>query len=38
MTTPIQGEVKSLYVAHKNRLCRFGFELVEQNADENLKL
>jgi len=26
----IQGEVKSLYVAHKDRLCRFGFELVEQ--------
>ncbi|NMG11323.1 IS607 family transposase [Brasilonema sp. UFV-L1] len=25
----IQGEVKSLYVAHKDRLCRFGFELVE---------
>ncbi|MEG3897568.1 MULTISPECIES: IS607 family transposase [unclassified Microcoleus] len=26
----IQGEVKILYVAHKDRLCRFGFELVEQ--------
>lgn len=26
----IQGEVKLLYVAHKDRLCRFGFELVEQ--------
>ncbi len=26
----IHGEVKSLYVAHKDRLCRFGFELVEQ--------
>ncbi|MEG4301247.1 MULTISPECIES: IS607 family transposase [unclassified Microcoleus] len=26
----IQGEVKMLYVAHKDRLCRFGFELVEQ--------
>jgi len=26
----IQGEVKVLYVAHKDRLCRFGFELVEQ--------
>lgn len=25
----IQGEVKLLYVAHKDRLCRFGFELVE---------
>ncbi|MEI2583132.1 IS607 family transposase [Scytonema sp. PRP1] len=25
----IRGEVKSLYVAHKDRLCRFGFELVE---------
>lgn len=24
------GEVKILYVAHKDRLCRFGFELVEQ--------
>jgi predicted site-specific integrase-resolvase len=26
----IHGEVKSLYVAHKDRLCRFGFDLVEQ--------
>jgi predicted site-specific integrase-resolvase len=26
----IQGEVQLLYVAHKDRLCRFGFELVEQ--------
>jgi len=26
----IQGEVKTLYIAHKDRLCRFGFELVEQ--------
>lgn len=26
----IQGEIKIVYVAHKNRLCRFGFELVEQ--------
>ncbi|MGI8503273.1 MAG: hypothetical protein ACR2LR_19395 [Hassallia sp.] len=26
----IQGEVKVIYVAHKDRLCRFGFELVEQ--------
>jgi predicted site-specific integrase-resolvase len=26
----IQGEVKLLYVAHKDRLCRVGFELVEQ--------
>ncbi len=26
----IQGEVSVLYVAHKDRLCRFGFELVEQ--------
>ncbi|MBU7586387.1 MAG: hypothetical protein KAF91_26585 [Nostoc sp. TH1S01] len=26
----IAGELKSLYVAHKNRLCRFGFDLVEQ--------
>jgi putative resolvase len=26
----IQGEVKLLYVAHKDRLCRFGFELIEQ--------
>lgn len=26
----IQGELKLLYVAHKDRLCRFGFELVEQ--------
>lgn len=26
----IQGEVKTVYVAHKDRLCRFGFELVEQ--------
>jgi len=26
----IQGEVNLLYVAHKDRLCRFGFELVEQ--------
>ncbi len=26
----IQGEVKALYVAPKDRLCRFGFELVEQ--------
>ncbi|MBW4636256.1 MAG: IS607 family transposase [Iphinoe sp. HA4291-MV1] len=25
----IEGEVKSLYIAHKDRLCRFGFELVE---------
>ena len=26
----IQGEVKTIYVAHKDRLCRFGFELIEQ--------
>ncbi|MEG4172390.1 MULTISPECIES: IS607 family transposase [unclassified Microcoleus] len=26
----ILGEVRVLYVAHKDRLCRFGFELVEQ--------
>ncbi len=26
----IEGELKLLYVAHKDRLCRFGFELVEQ--------
>lgn len=26
----VQGEVKTLYVAHKDRLCRFGFELVEE--------
>jgi predicted site-specific integrase-resolvase len=26
----IQGEIGLLYVAHKDRLCRFGFELVEQ--------
>jgi predicted site-specific integrase-resolvase len=26
----IQGELSLLYVAHQDRLCRFGFELVEQ--------
>lgn len=26
----VEGEVKLLYVAHKDRLCRFGFELIEQ--------
>ncbi|MEH2056016.1 MAG: hypothetical protein V7K97_07610 [Nostoc sp.] len=26
----IQGEIKCVYVAHKDRLCRFGFDLVEQ--------
>jgi len=26
----IQGDLDSLYVAHKDRLCRFGFDLVEQ--------
>jgi putative resolvase len=26
----ITGELKSLYGAHKDRLCRFGFDLVEQ--------
>jgi putative resolvase len=26
----IAGEIKCLYVAHKDRLCRFGFELVEE--------
>jgi len=26
----MQGEVKAVYVAHKDRLCRFGFDLVEQ--------
>lgn len=26
----IAGEIGFLYVAHKDRLCRFGFELVEQ--------
>lgn len=26
----IQGEIKFLYVAHKDRLCRFGFDLIEQ--------
>jgi putative resolvase len=26
----IQGELKAVYIAHKDRLCRFGFDLVEQ--------
>lgn len=26
----IAGEIRFLYLAHKDRLCRFGFELVEQ--------
>lgn len=26
----IQGEIKELHIAHKDRLCRFGFDLVEQ--------
>ena len=26
----IAGEIRYLFVAHKDRLCRFGFELVEQ--------
>ena len=26
----IAGELKTLHIAHKDRLCRFGFELVEQ--------
>jgi putative resolvase len=26
----IAGELKTLHVAHKDRLCRFGFDLVEQ--------
>ena len=30
MQWAILGEVKLLYDAHKDRLCRFGFELVEQ--------
>lgn len=30
MRWAIQDEVKALYVAHKDRLCRFGFDLVEQ--------
>lgn len=31
----IQGEVKMLYVAHKDRLCRFGFDLIEQIIEWN---
>lgn len=31
----VEGEVKLLYVAHKDRLCRFGFELVEQIMEWN---
>ncbi|MDV2998802.1 MAG: hypothetical protein N5P05_001180 [Chroococcopsis gigantea SAG 12.99] len=31
----IAGEVKVIYVAHKDRLCRFGFELVEQIVEWN---
>jgi putative resolvase len=26
----IAGELKTLHIAHKDRLCRFGFDLVEQ--------
>ena len=26
----IQGEIKHIFIAHKDRLCRFDFELVEQ--------
>lgn len=26
----VLGEIELLYVAHKDRLCRFGFDLVEQ--------
>ncbi|MEG3834225.1 MULTISPECIES: IS607 family transposase [unclassified Microcoleus] len=29
------GDVRVLYVAHKDRLCRFGFELVEQILEWN---
>jgi predicted site-specific integrase-resolvase len=29
------GLVKSIYVAHKDRLCRFAFDLVEQIATIN---
>jgi putative resolvase len=31
----IQVEVKVLYVTHQDRLCRFGFELVEQILEWN---
>jgi predicted site-specific integrase-resolvase len=31
----IAGEVKVIYVAHKDRLCRFGFDLVEQIVEWN---
>lgn len=26
----ITGEINTIYIAHKDRLCRFGFELVEE--------
>jgi predicted site-specific integrase-resolvase len=29
------GVVESIYVAHKDRLCRFAFDLVEQIATIN---
>lgn len=30
-----QGKIKSITIAHKDRLCRFGFELIEFLCDEN---
>lgn len=31
----LKGEISTLVVAHKDRLCRFAFELVEQLADSS---
>ena len=31
----IQGDLKLLYIAHKDRLCRFGFDLIEQIINDN---
>ena len=31
----LKGEIKTVVIAHKDRLCRFAFELIEQIAEIN---
>ena len=33
ITQMLTGQIDTIYVAHKDRLCRFAFELIEQLAD-----
>ena len=35
IVSALQGEVKTVVIAHKDRLCRFAFDLIEQLAELN---